>query len=55
MPFSKRTNHCDLPFVLFIYQQRYMFKSVRVDFFEQVIVNGKALSLEQSVQTTICP
>ncbi|XP_068643065.1 uncharacterized protein [Aristolochia californica] len=33
-------------------KQRYCFKSVRVDFLEQILVNGKTPALHQSVQTS---
>lgn len=33
--------------------QHYQFKSIRVDFLEQVLVNGKALSPRQAVRTSI--
>ncbi|RZC70237.1 hypothetical protein C5167_033367, partial [Papaver somniferum] len=33
--------------------RRYQFKSIRVDFSEQILVNGKALASHQTVRTSI--
>ncbi|KAK7269843.1 hypothetical protein RIF29_22605 [Crotalaria pallida] len=34
-------------------EKNYQFKSIRLDFYEQVLVNGKALSPQQAVRTSI--
>ncbi|KAL9317205.1 hypothetical protein ACSQ67_013722 [Phaseolus vulgaris] len=33
--------------------KHYQFKSIRLDFYEQVLVNGKALTPQQAVRTSI--
>ncbi|KAL5140063.1 Tetratricopeptide repeat protein 5 [Glycine soja] len=34
-------------------EKRYQFKSIRLDFYEQVLVNGKALTPQQAIRTSI--
>lgn len=44
-------NHCS--YLLILTLQHYQFKSVRVDFVEQLLVNGKNLSSHHAVRTSI--